>query len=668
MRIMKLNHGLLALIGGGISRRLIELPQLFFLGILLLAPAHAVADVAADVEINETNFPDEAFRKVIDSIAGGKKTLTQETINKVTTFGKGLNGKGIKNLTGLKYFTALTSLFCQNNPGLTSIDLSALDKLTILNTTGCKITTLDFTNNKEMVTINCAQMKSLTSINVKNCSKLTGLYLADGYLTELDVTGCPLLKYLSCNNNQLSTLDLSKNTDLRQLYAGNNSKLTSLDLTNNTKLTFLSVDGDNMTTLDVSMLPSLLTLYCLKNKLTELNLESNPSLSNLSCHTNQLTNLDLSKNTKLVSLDCHGNRLTSLTLNPEDPTKVKFIRVDDNSLASIDLSKYTSLVVKNGFMFPAASSANQKRRMMLYTDGTEAYMNVEDGIDVSKISNAQLNLIGDTTKLAFSLGTSSNGMVPLKLGNKAARTRLFNYTTNSKGTTVSIATITYTYDTGSKLESTKTMNVTDTVECYLLPMSQEYGSVNLPYDVLLPVGAKAYAVTATSAKDNKATLAQIATAGEVVAANTPMLIRRTDNTHTLFALNAGAGAAKKATSNLLKGTYGTPINNQSNYYVLGINNTAVSPSIRGKLGFWRSSNSKIGIWRAYIDLGSAATANAKGFVLSFDNDSPTGISQIENVGDSIHTPWYTLDGRQSGTKPSQRGIYIHDGKKVIINQ
>lgn len=214
------------------------------------------------------------------------------------------------------------------------------------------------------------------------------------------------------------------------------------------------------------------------------------------------------------------------------------------------------------------------------------------------------------------------------------------------------------------------MDVTDTVECYMLPMSQEYGSVNLPYDVVLPEGATAYAISNTNVKegsdDNTATLTQIAVAGEVVKANTPMLIRRSSSTSTLFALNNSTGTAKTAATNMLKGTQDAAIDNKDSYYVLGINNTAISPDVRGKLGFWRSSNTKIGNWRAYLDLGTVS--NAKGFVLSLDDSTTTSISQIETAEDRIKTPWYTLDGRVLGGMPSQRGIYIHNGKKIIISK
>jgi hypothetical protein len=288
------------------------------------------------------------------------------------------------------------------------------------------------------------------------------------------------------------------------------------------------------------------------------------------------------------------------------------------------------------------------------------------GIDASKISDAKITTGNTSTSIDFSVGTEANGLVPLKFSNGAVRKRLFNWT----GTKASPVTITYNYDTESTLSGLKTMDVTDTVECYMLPMSQEYGSVNLPYDVVLPEGATAYAISNTNVKegsdDNTATLTQIAVAGEVVKANTPMLIRRSSSTSTLFALNNSTGTAKTAATNMLKGTQDAAIDNKDSYYVLGINNTAISPDVRGKLGFWRSSNTKIGNWRAYLDLGTVS--NAKGFVLSLDDSTTTSISQIETAEDRIKTPWYTLDGRVLGGMPSQRGIYIHNGKKIIISK
>lgn len=213
------------------------------------------------------------------------------------------------------------------------------------------------------------------------------------------------------------------------------------------------------------------------------------------------------------------------------------------------------------------------------------------------------------------------------------------------------------------------MDVTDTVECYFLPMTAEYGSVSLPYDAILPTGATAYAVSSTNIKpgsnNNTATLTPIAMEGEIVKANTPMLIHRSDDTHTLFALNQSKGTAKAAETNLLKGTQDAAIDNNNNYFVLGINSTTTSPNY-GKLGFWHSTNKKIGNWRAYLDL-TGKTSDSKGFVLILDS-TPDSISDITSVESDDNTPWYTIDGRAFNTKPATKGIYIHNGQKIIINK
>lgn len=643
------------------EKKLHVLPRVVVIGLLLLASALAFAN---DVSINSTTFPDSVFRAYVQKLAGSTETLPQSVIDKTTTFGNDLKGLGITSLKGIEYFTNLTTLYCQDNPGLTSLDLSGNGSLKVLNITGCKVTSLDFTNNLDMTIINCSNMKSLTSINVSKCSKLTSLSVPQNLLTKLDVSQNTSLTTLSCYSNQLSTLDLSNNKALTTLYAFNNSKLTNLDLTNNTNLTYLSVYSNNMPSLDVSKLTKLQNLYCFKNKLTTLDVSKNTALTELSCYTNQLTTLDLSNNRGLIDLDCHDNKLASLILNPTVPTQMKFIRVEKNALASIDLSGYTNLVVKDGQFFTNPNVTTQTRTMMLYTDGTDAYMKVGGGIDASKISNAKLNFTDGSTSedLTFTVGTEFDGLVPLKFSNRAVRKRFFNWTTSTKK--ASPITITYNYDTGSTLSALATMDVTFTVECYMLPMSAEYGTVNLPYDVLLPTGATAYAVTATSVKagsdDNYATLTPIATAGEIVPANTPMLIKRADNTYTLFALNQSTGTATEASSNLLKGTQNTAIANNEYYYVLGLNNSS------HKLGFWRSTNSKIGTWRAYLDLSETATS-AKGFFLSLDS-TPTGISDMEMPRENVNAPWYTIDGRTLGAMPTQKGIYIHQGKKIVITK
>ena len=60
------------------------------------------------------------------------------------------------------------------------------------------------------------------------------------------------LTYLSCWSNELTSLDVSKNTELTYLNCSNN-QLTSLDLSNNTALERLECYSNDITSLDVSM-------------------------------------------------------------------------------------------------------------------------------------------------------------------------------------------------------------------------------------------------------------------------------------------------------------------------------------------------------------------------------------------------------------------------------
>ena len=78
----------------------------------------------------------------------------------------------------------------------------------------------------------------------------------------------------------------------------------------------------------------------------------------------------------------------------------------------------------------------------------------------------------------------------------------------------------------------------------------------------------------------------------------------------------------------------------------------------------------LGVGTAY-DLPSASAAFAPAFMLLFDESDDnviTGISDITtSKGNSVASQgWYTLQGVRT-PKPTQRGIYIYNGKKVIVN-
>lgn len=73
----------------------------------------------------------------------------------------------------------------------------------------------------------------------------------------------------------------------------------------------------------------------------------------------------------------------------------------------------------------------------------------------------------------------------------------------------------------------------------------------------------------------------------------------------------------------------------------------------------------IGAFRAYFQLDGAALV--KDFRLSFGDEESTGLMDME-IMESMDSPnaWYTLDGRKLNGKPTIKGMYIHNGRKIII--
>ena len=176
----------------------------------------------------------------------------------------------------------------------------------------------------------------------------------DNELTGLDLSKNTALKDLQCSNSKLQSLDLSQNPNLTQLYCGRNP-LTTLDLSKNAKLKVLNCSGfanrrTKLTELDLSQNTALESLDCSINELKQLNVSGCTALKKLSCSSNQLTTLDVSKNVNLTFLNCGSNQLTALDVS--NNPKLEDLSCDYNSLTLLDLSKNPELEIlscrKNG--------------------------------------------------------------------------------------------------------------------------------------------------------------------------------------------------------------------------------------------------------------------------------------------------------------------------------
>ena len=204
--------------------------------------------------------------------------------------------------------------------------------LTYLNCSDNQLTSLDVSKNTALTELSCWG-NQLTSLDVSKNTVLTNLQCDENELTGLDVSKNTALTKLTCYGNKLTSLDLSNNTALIYLSCSSN-KLTNLDVSNNTALTKLSCYSNHLTNLDVSKNTALTTLNCFYNDLTELDVSKNKVLKELKCEENQLTKLDVS-NTALTSLSCSHNKLISLNVSN---TPLPSLDCSFNNLTSLDVS------------------------------------------------------------------------------------------------------------------------------------------------------------------------------------------------------------------------------------------------------------------------------------------------------------------------------------------
>ena len=202
------------------------------------AQADNVVQVENLVAVNETNFPDEVFRKALketyDTDNDGYIDANAITIVKVTRSGV-TSVKGIELFPNLQYLmlggNKISSIDVSKNTellqismfdnALTSIDLSHNTKLKIFDFANNNLTSLDIDNNADLTSITCRGNK-LTSLNLTNQGELEFLDCKDNKISELDLSKCEKLAYLYCGNNELHTLELRNNTALKSLSCAYN--------------------------------------------------------------------------------------------------------------------------------------------------------------------------------------------------------------------------------------------------------------------------------------------------------------------------------------------------------------------------------------------------------------------------------------------------------------
>lgn len=222
-----------------------------------------------------------------------------------------------------------------------------------------------------------------------------------------------------------------------------------------------------------------------------------------------------------------------------------------------------------------------------------------------------------------------------------------------------------TVSTGASLAALKNMTVNTSAPAVHVQRTTAYKAqtLYLDFDAKVPEGVRAYYC---GEADADATLLMFYNIADVIPAHTGVLIKaKADQAaQTYYIYNEGdAGSVSYDGENVLEGTLTRQEKGALGRYLY------ITSTANNTLMFKYYTGNAMPAYRAYIPEGniSGDTHASKALDMMFVDEDGTevtsirGVTDVENSNDAI----YDLTGRQVQT-PKTRGIYIKNGKKVVI--
>ena len=305
------------------------------------------ASAAGATPIDEKNFPDPVFREYVRKVAGSS-VLTDTIVRQIEALDvskdnikKVLGDRDpITSLKGIRYLKYVRDLDCRYQK-LTTLDLELNMRVERLDCYGNQLTDLWLRpTGTSLKYLDCG-VNQLNALDLSKSSELTELYCRNSKLTALDLSANKKLQKIVAASNKLTTLDVRNLPELTYLDLQANFDLKAIDVSKNPKLEFLNVAQTGLTSLNVKNNRKLVELNVYCNQLTALDVSSNYLLKDLACFENQLTALDLSYNGALESLSVSDNPITELNLHPL--SNLQELSCYKMKLTKLDVSRCTEL-------------------------------------------------------------------------------------------------------------------------------------------------------------------------------------------------------------------------------------------------------------------------------------------------------------------------------------
>ena len=297
--------------------------------------------------IDEKNFPDPVFREYVRKVAGSS-VLTDTIVRQIEALDvskdnikKVLGDRDpITSLKGIRYLKYVRDLNCRYQK-LTTLDLELNMRVERLDCYGNQLTDLWLRpTGTSLKYLDCG-VNQLNALDLSKSSELTELYCRNSKLTALDLSANKKLQKIVAASNKLTTLDVRNLPELTYLDLQANFDLKAIDVSKNPKLEFLNLAQTGLTSLNVKKNRKLVDLKVYCNQLTALDVRSNYMLKELYCFENQLTALDLSSNVALECLSVSENPIAELNLHPL--SNLKTLYCQKMQLKKLDVGRCTEL-------------------------------------------------------------------------------------------------------------------------------------------------------------------------------------------------------------------------------------------------------------------------------------------------------------------------------------
>ncbi|TCI84734.1 T9SS type A sorting domain-containing protein [Tenacibaculum sp. M341] len=299
-----------------------------------------------DLSISTATFDSEGFTVLIDDVKVVEPVEEIVNIpdanfkNALLNYSPTFDTSGDGEIQVSEAESALNALRL-NNKNIS--DLTGIEYFVNIRELSCEennITSLNLEKNTKLVKLFCGNNSNLTTINITNCPQLEDISAGNTSLNSIDLSNNTLLEELFLQNGNLTSLNVSSCTKLNYLNCSSN-QIESLDLIANSDITTLRAGYNNLTRIDISNCTLLPELYLDNNQLTNIDISSNINLTQILLRNNNLTSIDVSNNTKLSSIDLRDNNLTAVDVSSLEDL-VTF-QVGYNEITSVDISNNKKL-------------------------------------------------------------------------------------------------------------------------------------------------------------------------------------------------------------------------------------------------------------------------------------------------------------------------------------